>query len=190
MSRSHLPNERGGIVTPSYGRARYRRGDAAPPRGRRSEPVPRVVAVAAGGAAGAVGFVRVLVGVGELLFHQGVMLSAVLRTGRQAVPALASPLVVVVLVGAHEAAPLEGRVVRGVRAVPPALALRGQRSAVRECPRPGPALPGPALPGPAQPSSSSCLSCSSRARLLQGRQRAALVPGAPRPAEYYTEHEK
>lgn len=138
------------------------------------------MAVAAGGAAGAVGFVRVLVGVGELLFHQGVMLSAVLGTGRQAVPALASPLVVVVvLVGAHEAAPLEGRALGGVRAVPAALALRGQRSRVRECPQAGPALPGPALPGPAL--SSSGRSRASRARLLQGRERAASASWSSEP---------
>lgn len=72
-----------------------------------------------------VGFVRVLVGVGVFLFHEGIVVSAVLGTGRQAVPALASPLVVVILVGGHEAAPLDGRVLRGVAAVPPALALRG-----------------------------------------------------------------
>lgn len=79
--------------------ARYQRVGAVIAQSQDSEPVPRVVAVSAGGAAGAVGFVRVLVGVGEFLFHEGVMLSAVLGTGRQAVPALASPLAVVVLLG-------------------------------------------------------------------------------------------
>lgn len=98
-------------------------GDGRP--APRSEPVPRVVAVGAGRAAGAVGFVRVLVGLGELLFHQGIVLSAVLGTGRQTVPALASPLAAVILV---EAAPLRGRVLRRVGAVPPALALRGPRT--------------------------------------------------------------
>lgn len=71
-----------------------------------------------------VGFVRVLVGVRVFLFHEGIVVSAVLGTGRQAVPALPSPLVVVILVGGHEAAPLDGRVLRGVAAVPPALALQ------------------------------------------------------------------
>lgn len=124
----------------------------------RSEPLPRVVAVGAGGAAGAVGFVRVLVGLGELLFHQGIVLSAVLGTGRQTVPALASPLAVVILVGAHEAAPLHGRVVCRVGAVPPALALRGPRTPRLIGSTPESPLSGAGLlcscPAPRRPSSS------------------------------------
>lgn len=127
--------------------ARYRRMDLGSPQCPGSEPVPRVVAVSAGRAAGPVGFVQVLVGVGVFLLHEGIVVSAVLGTGRQAVPALPSPLVVVILVGADEAAPLDGRVVGRVGAVPPALALRGPNKGSVNTPHPG-GCPLSGLPSP------------------------------------------
>lgn len=60
-----------------------------------------IMAISSRRAAVSVGFVGVLVRVGILFFHKGVMISAVLGSGRQAVPALPSPFVVVVFVGGH-----------------------------------------------------------------------------------------
>lgn len=172
--------------------ARVQRVGAAVAQSPRSEPLPGVVAVSAGGAAVPVGFVRVLVGVGVFLLHQGIVVSAVLGAGRQAVPALASPLVVEILVVGHEAAPLDGRVLRGVAAVPPALALRGpNKASVNTRPRGSPTAP--ALP---QRGSSShhhpvgLLGQHSPAAAAPGAGRLRFLEREARPAEYHIEHEK
>lgn len=138
--------------------------------------MPRVVAVPAGGAAAAVRFVRVLVGVGVFLLHEGIVVSAVLGTGRQAVPALPSPLVVVILVGGHEAAPLDGRALRGVAAVPPALALRGPNKGSVNT-QPGGAAPAQLLPAPPGPSSSHGLGGRVAAKAGCCRAASGAAPG-------------
>lgn len=100
-----------------------RPGAGGPGRGASLQPVPGVMAVAPGGAAVAVWLVRVLVRVVVLFFHQGVVVPAVLRAGRQAVAALARTLIVVVLIGGHQAAPFDGRVVTRVVGMSHSLAL-------------------------------------------------------------------
>lgn len=86
--------------------------------------MPRVVTVAPWGAAVAVRFVRVLIGIMVLLLYQRVVVSTLLGAGGQAVMTLLLPLVVVVvLIRRHQAAPLHWRVVADVIAVFISLAL-------------------------------------------------------------------
>lgn len=90
--------------------------------------MPALLVVASRGAAVAVGLVRVLVGVLVVLLHQRGVVPAVLRARREAVAVFPCPLVVVVLVGGHQAAALHRRVVRRrVVAVAVSLGLRERR---------------------------------------------------------------
>lgn len=59
------------------------------------------MAVAPRGASVPVGLVRVLVRIGVIFLHQGVVIPAVLGAGGQAVPALTSPLAVVIFIRGH-----------------------------------------------------------------------------------------
>lgn len=86
--------------------------------------MPRVVTVAPGGAPVAVRVVRVLIGIMVVLLYQRVMVSTLLGAGGQVVMTLLLPLVVVVvLIGRHQTAPLHWRVVADVIAVFISLAL-------------------------------------------------------------------
>lgn len=77
--------------------------------GLSSKPVSRVLAVASWGVSVTVRLVRILVRVLVVLLHQRVVVSAVLGVRGQAVVVLPLPLIVVVLVGWHKAAALDGQ---------------------------------------------------------------------------------
>lgn len=84
----------------------------------------RVVTVAPGGATVAVRFVRVLIGIMVVLLYKRVVVSTLLGAGGQAVMTFLLPfVVVVVLIGSHQAASLHWRVVADVIAVFISLAL-------------------------------------------------------------------
>lgn len=91
--------------------------------GRSSKPVPGVLVVASRGSSVAVRLVRVLVGVLVILLHQRRVVPAVLGARGHAVAILPRSLVVVVLVGGHQAAAFDGGKVRRVVAVSVSLGL-------------------------------------------------------------------
>lgn len=63
-----------------------------------SKPVPGIMAISSRGAAVPMRFISVLIGIRVLFFHERIMITAMLGTGRQAVPAFPSAFVVVVLI--------------------------------------------------------------------------------------------
>lgn len=67
-----------------------------------SKPMSRVMAVSPGRSSVPVGFVSVLVGIRVIFFHQRVVISAMLGTGRQAVPTLSRPFIVIIFIGGHQ----------------------------------------------------------------------------------------